>query len=1292
MADFYIPNYNKYRYKKDDEDEETTTSSSSKKTSKSNFYIPSYDNYAANLEKMAQAKAEAEQAASLATPAADPQKGGNFLADIGGELWKAATDSYKRVGEGAANVIGEVTGENQRIRDNLAKQSDDIHKAQLAAIQKSKDTSLSEDERKKWRTLVDQYTKEQNEATAAKTAYDDEIREENDPIKGVGALASVGLDVATAGIGGKVAKGAVQIGKTGLNMGVKEATKRVAKEVGKGAGLGAAYGVTGTAMDQGAEAGADDYALNAAFGAGIGGALGGLTYGISKGAGKFIEGRKTAKENSAKNIISKNQADKDDLNAVLNQAIEEQSDKYGKSKLKTVTDAIGDQFNPYRSLAKIDDEFAKTNKIKRTDLLADESLEDLARRSAASEREAAGLFEKKLVAKAADGSDVEMSASDLVKKYDADSPEGQEFNNYTNAKFFQEIRKKKGKSYQLPDGVTDENLAKFVDDYELKNPDALKDIAIKKAVNDEAVDYLVRSKAMSKEEGDQIKNAYKFAVPLDKIFPDDLARPQVSGNNIGSITKQTAIQKLETGSVLPPSNSFDSMLNRVYKAVAQGNRAKLAQKLLERQEQGLVKGGKLLVTAGNKEARKEIRENIALVNKGVRVLESKVKVSSRQMRRIESELNKLNKEGLDVSLSQGGKTPISGVAAGELDRLSKTKGKTNTSRQFFKSLVESDPAQLQSIRNKIATREPKLAKKLDEIMNMQSQIEANKAAKTNMRNVIADFGDDPTTGKQVVSGVIDGQSFKMEVPPDLAKTLQGLDQQKLVPVMKALAIAKKPFEVAWTGVLNPVFSGISFAFYDTPMSIINSPQGFKTLAPKAIAESFKSINASSEFQQKLAQYGARPYGGSGASTFIKPDAKSIAAQRGILSNIKYTSTHPERALSKLDVWGGKLANMTRTRVARSAYDDAIKKGATEAQAMANATLAYRTIMPDFDTMSNLTRNINAVVPFYAASLAGTRSLGQALKRNPVNTSAKILGLGVAPITGVTAFSLMQPAGQEFYADMEKNSPQTLDNNMVVVLPGASKNKETGEWEGVIKVPLAPEFRAMNQSIWRGVRGAMGKGDGPEASHIALSILDTITGGVRTSQNPLIDTVRILSGEDPRTGERIVKGSMADRPKSEQAYDSTSGAANFAADTVNNIDKFFGGEGNKVSPIQADKFIGQFGLAGQTVKNGGNPVEAVTENVSNRFSGAYGERAADSFFKTYTPIKSQRDKASKEVTELVKAGKIGEAKRKAEEFNKSLQGKFSDYYSKYEPNEDWDDMAQGLFIKTSDSAFSAREKQ
>ena len=1156
--------------------------------------------------------------------------------------------------------------------------------------------------------------------------------------------------------------------------------RKLAGNIAKDASIGAAYGVTQTGKrDPDAEL--DDYLLNIAFGAGIGGAIPVVGAGLKKGV-QSVRGSATAKvaDKAAK------QVDPGDVNAIMNKAIDEQSEKYGTTALSRVKNWIGDQIDPFRAAVKVDDAYAAKAGVKRNKLNSEDSLEDLLRRSAASEREAAGMFENKLVAKLDDGTEIEGSAADLVKKYKGDSDMGREFNNYTNAKFLQEIRTKKP-NYKLPEGLDDQKLDDFIREYEARNLDAVKDAALKKQVNDMAVDYMVKANVLSAEEGNVIKSAYKHAVPLEKVFPDDLVRPEVTGKNLGSISKQTVLQRLEQGSDVPLSNSFDTMLNRVYKAVSQGNRAKVAQKLLERAEQGLVKGAEVTVTAGNKEARKEIRRQAQVMSKGIKYLQGKVKIDNRQLKRIDRELKLLglqeerasavastiresaesivpllkenaprslddltqsykikdqllkaygyggiksyskrapqkvfSVEQMAADIHNGGWKQLMELnpniseataksiakqilkapsASGKvLVKEGKLAGKVTT-ESVLKRMLNSSEADIRKIQSKIATRQPKLAAKLEQVINKKAEIDALKVARTNLKEVTADFLDDPVTGKQMISGVIDGQGFKMEVPPDLAKALMGLDQQKLPSVLKTLAIIKKPFEVTWTGVLNPVFSAVSFVLYDTPMSVINSPQGLRTLGPKAVVESIKSIKSSSEFQRRLAQEGARPYGGSGASSFIKPSAKSIAAQRNLLQNVKYTATNPEVALSKLDIWGGKLANSTRTRVARAAYDDTIRMAKKEAKAngipfnkadpilqkraMENAALNYRSIMPDFDTMSNLTRQINSVVPFYAASVAGTRAFGKALRRDPLGTSVKALTLGVIPTVGITAYSLASPQGQAFYDEMEKTSPRTLDDNMIVVLPGAHKNDKTGEWSGIIKVPLAPEFRAINRTTWRETRAAVGKGQGPSVSHVAWSLFDAVTGGVRSSQNPLIDTVRILAGEDPRTGERIIKGDMANLPQNEQVYDSTSSAAKWLAGKMG------------TSPIQADKFIGQFGIAGQTVKNGGNPIEATAKNVENRFTGAYGESVSRSFYDTYGPIKARRDRASREVTDLVKQGKRNEARRKAEEFNATLGGSFTDFAQKYggspDYNPQWDEMLNGLYIRTGESNFDARAR-
>jgi len=1173
-----------------------------------------------------------------------------------------------------------------------------------------------------------------------------------------------------------VKKAAQEVLEEGAKTVVKSGARKLAENAGKDAAIGAAYGVTQTGVND-PDADLNDFILNAAFGAGIGALVPVVGAGLKKGGQKVVQ----AVKGDATKVVTK--AVDGEVNSLVQDAIDAQSEKYGTNALTRVKNWVGDQVNPYRALAKIDDAYAKTTGKARHLLEAGENLEDLARRSAVSEREAATLLFKELDVPGPDGKAFKSSAADLVKKYKGDSAEGKMFNEYTNHKFDLEFRDKNGGKKRIQQTLEDADIKKFVDDYERTNPDAVKDLAVKKRVNDEAVDYMQRAGAISKEEAAQIKSAYKNAVPLERIFPDDLARPEMVGKNVGSIAKQTVIQKLEGGSDIPLSNSFDTMLNRVGKAVSQGNRAKLAQKLLERSEQGLLEGSKVLVTAGNLTARKTLREQSQLVSKGVRNLNKKMALSNKQVKRLDKELAKLGvvadeKAAVAAGLRESAESVVplmKETAPKSIDELTQTykikdqllkaygfggvkaygkrapekvfsveqmaadihnggwkqlralnpdiseataksiatqvlrapkavagkvvgtegvlEGKT-TSRSVIKKLLNSSEKDIEAVRKKIATREPKLAAKMDEVLNIKREIDSLKVVKTQLKEVTADFTDDPTTGKQVVSGIIDGEPYKMEVPPAIAKAVQGMDNKKVEGVLKAFAIIKKPFEVTWTGVFNPVFAAMSFLVYDTPMSFINSPQGRKVFGPKAVLEGFKSLNANSKFQKALAAEGARPYGGSGASAFTKMDAKAIAAQRNILTKIKYTASNPEVALSKLDVWGGKLANSTRTRIARATYDDVLrqikKEGgdiageASQKKAMEAAALAYRTIMPDYDTMSHLTRQINSVVPFYAASVAGTRSFGQAIRRNPRDTLLKATTVGLLPTVGVTAFSLMQPAGQEFYKDMEASgNTRTLDDNLVVVLPGAHKDDETGEWKGIIKIPLAPEFRAINQTTWRSTRGLMG-GEGPEASHIALSLFDTITGGVRNSENPLISTRRILSGEDPRTGEQLVKGDMANLPKEEQMYEWTSESGKFIGKVLN------------TSPIQGDKILSQFGLVGQTAKNGGKPVEAVTENIGNRVTGAFGEKANESFFSTYSPVKARRDKVSKEVTDLIKAGKRNEARRKANEFNESLSGKFGDFEEKYGQSDAkdpaWDDLMSGLIIKTSDSGFNSRFKQ
>lgn len=114
------------------------------------------------------------------------------------------------------------------------------------------------------------------------------------------------------------------------------------------------------------------------------------------------------------------------------------------------------------------------------------------------------------------------------------------------------------------------------------------------------------------------------------------------------------------------------------------------------------------------------------------------------------------------------------------------------------------------------------------------------------------------------------------------------------------------------------------------------------------------------------------------------------------------------------------------------------------------------------------------------------------------------------------------------------------------------------------------------------------------------------------------------------------------------------------------------------------------VAGEAPVRFGESSIASTRNKSYSPSEVNNE-----FYKVYNPANAKRRIVSAEVTSLIKQGKISEARRRANEYNASLNGKFGNVSSKFDGtqawNSDWNDMIKELIIPTSERSFKAREK-
>ena len=253
-----------------------------------------------------------------------------------------------------------------------------------------------------------------------------------------------------------------------------------------------------------------------------------------------------------------------------------------------------------------------------------------------------------------------------------------------------------------------------------------------------------------------------------------------------------------------------------------------------------------------------------------------------------------------------------------------------------------------------------------------------------------------------------------------------------------------------------------------------------------------------------------------------------------------------------------------------------------------------------------------------------------MRRRPAKTLAKLAATGIAPAVAVTAHNMASEEGRAFYEDMEKSGKEyILDSNLVIVLPWASKNEQTGEWDGVIRIPVAPELRGINKGAWRNMK-SMSQGEGMDAGAFGAAVWDTITSGTtpvsvgedgielnRSTSNPAVNLgLSLTSDFNYQTGERITPEEMRNLPKDQQVFKNTGGLARL-------LGKLPG-----LNPLKAQTAINQFGSTGRMVQSAAEkslaaagviPDEQVTDSgfmkeLKGRFTNVYGDSKGTKYYK------------------------------------------------------------------------------
>jgi len=808
------------------------------------------------------------------------------------------------------------------------------------------------------------------------------------------------------------------------------------------------------------------------------------------------------------------------ISAELSQQAKMGREQYKKNPVVKLKDAAADTFDPWRVAQRSDNKSSDgrslvqaINKTANSDNIAVRRLQD---------KEATGK-----------------SVYDVIQESGGNKG-GSDFVNYLTMRRDLRIRENSKGSKQLLPQFSDDELRAAVASQEASKPNYVINRQTIAAQANKDLDRAVKAGIVKKEDADFLKKYYgDDYASIQRATSQFLERPEISGRSLGSIGRQRIVQDLQANSDLAIDDTFDAIINRAKTTEKQINQAEAANIYAKRVLSGEEKNAKLIVGAGNKEGRKEVRSTQKEINAAIADLDKRI-------------------------------------------------ARTKDSRSRAELVAE---------RQKLYD------------------------AKTINKDIIAQLQDDPTTGKQVISGIENGQPYKIEVHPDVAKLMQGLDSRKASQLVNWAISAQRVFQTAWTGFANVVFPIKSFVFYDILPSIANSKYGAKTVfSPTAVKGLVKGFLPDNPLRRELDLAGANQTMFSGIPIETNLTADAIAAQKNIFTKVGYGLTHPKTAIESLDKIGGLLSRVSRERNATVYYEQALKQGKTAEQAVTEAAWAYNNVLPNYIRASTLAKEMNAALPYFSASIAGTRSLLQGIKRNPGVALTTITAGVVGPAVAATTYSMMSEEGQKYYQDqIDSKSTYNLDNNYTIVLPGASKDPKTGQWSGIIKVPVSPEFRALNQALWRGTYDQLNEEaaqDQTSLGSVAVNAFDFVTGGLRGSSNPFVETGRIVVGQDPKSDplnpKDLIQGDMKDQAKRDQFYESTSDAAKFLA----------GLTGNNLSPIQVDKILSQFGLAGKIVKNKDqNPLKTVGETFKDTVSGGYGQTDTSKYYEKLDSIKS-----------------------------------------------------------------------
>lgn len=828
------------------------------------------------------------------------------------------------------------------------------------------------------------------------------------------------------------------------------------------------------------------------------------------------------------------------------------------------------------------------------------------------------------------------SVNDIVRKYGEDTPAGREFVNYVNNKRTIEVLDKYKKNIQPGQNIDDIRAA--VKAYEDSNTGVGTDLRTLKEHFDEILDYAADNKLITKQDAKFIQKRYDTYAPIERAFPDERIKPSVQGGVRTNVGRQRVIQELEGGQQ-PLDVSFGAIINKTNDAITQSLKNRLDNELLTRFKEGNLSGKLLLdpsTSAAAKVARATHKELVAKTES----LRKKMGTRAGQLRVDNAYTAPLRKRAISSTKKylRGSTDDHDALAA--IDKMT-----SNELLNTFRFI--NDDVEIDSLRASLIKKGAPGQRLLDDLENLKTEYKDLSGQKSEAFEESLTLRQDPATGLNKVSGVVDGNKFELELAPDVMTALERLSPSDKRAAFGTLASLPSNIQkTLFTGPFAPVFQATQL-LKNQGIMFTNS----KNLSPfgaRAIASFFKP---SKQFTDELRLRGAMPELFTQSVNEGTQQAAQIASRGSLKGTINLAKNHP--ILATKDFWkslnrfGAFLGNRQRTQIATGAYHNAIRRGFDKEEALNIAARSYNEVLGNFNRVSNLAKAAEPVFLYSGATQAGARSLFRAFRDRPIETSLKMTAVAT-PMAGFAANNLSSQAGQDYYQDMYDNKQAyNLDNYLTYVAPWAEKDPKTKKWSGVYRLPIVPDFRPINKSIQEQIYNSS-KSEGVNATEVAKAAFNFATGGTfaatggRTDVSPqeLIQGIPALRATFSLAGRDIETGKVI--PDEDTAYTS---------ETAKKIGEKFGLPANRV-----DALLKQGGMAGRVTQGRSSPTDTLQQTFTGQFTGPYGSSKGisgkiDSLISDRSKVASDLKKA-REDQDPVRIAELQEAyNAKVDEFER-----------------------------------------